>query len=124
MGTLLKQEPRINALKYFASEKETIDWCYWIDKQAKDLGWKPADVLKAFELQELEKANALALRDGDAKDEQLSGFGELFQELIFALRGFPEDGWSDWHSNAARGAVINLDLPKPEPPEGFKIKTG
>ena len=76
------------------------------------------------ELQELEKANALALRDGDAKDEQLSGFGELFQELIFALRGFPEDGWSDWHSNAARGAVINLDLPKPEPPEGFKIKTG
>ena len=68
------------------SPKGNIDWCRWIDKQAIDLGWEVSDVLKAFEIQELEKANALTLQDGDAKDEQLSGFGEILQNLVDVLR--------------------------------------
>ena len=79
MGTLLKQEPRINALKYFASEKETIDWCHWIDKQAKDLGWEPADVLKAFELQELENAV----------------YKQGCKGLYFSVEGFALNGYID-----------------------------
>ena len=55
MGTLFEQQPRQNAVKYF-SPKGNIDWCRWIDKQAIDLGWEVSDVLKAFEIQELEKA--------------------------------------------------------------------
>tara|TARA_Y100000310_G_scaffold251886_1_gene258514 strand:+ start:487 stop:753 length:267 start_codon:yes stop_codon:yes gene_type:complete len=85
MGTLFEQQPRQNAVKYF-SPKGNIDWCRWIDKQAIDLGWEVSDVLKAFEIQELEKANALTLQDGDAKDEQLSGFGEILQNLVDVLR--------------------------------------
>ena len=63
----------------------TIDWCKWVQTQAEDLGWEISDVLKAFEINQLEKANALALRDGDAKDEQQAGFGELFESLNSAI---------------------------------------
>ena len=84
MGTLFNQTERYNAIKHFTA-KGTIGWCHWIDKQAKDLDWEVSDVLKAFEIQELEKANNLALRDGDAKDEQLAGFGEILQNLVNVL---------------------------------------
>jgi len=84
MGTLFEQQPRQTAVKYF-SPKDSIDWCRWIDKQAIELGWEVSDVLKAFEIAEMEKANALALRDGDAKDEQLAGFGEILQNLVCAI---------------------------------------
>jgi hypothetical protein len=35
---------------------------------------------------EMERANDLRVNDGDAKDEQLAGFGELMQEFIFIFR--------------------------------------
>ena len=87
MGTLFEQQPRQTAVKYF-SPKGSIDWCRWIDKQAIELGWEVSDVLKAFEIAEMEKANALALRDGDAKDEQLAGLGKIFQNLVSAIARF------------------------------------
>ena len=84
MGTLLEQPPREECLRHL-STSSTIDWCKWVQTQAENLGWEISDVLKAFEINQLEKANALALRDGDAKDEQLAGFGELFESLNSAI---------------------------------------
>ncbi len=87
MGTLLNQEPREECLAPYRAAS-TIDWCNWIQTQSEKLGWEISDVLKAFEINEMQKANELALRDGDAKDEQLAGFGELFKELNNTLQEF------------------------------------
>ena len=84
MGTILEQPPREECLRHL-STSSTIDWCKWVQTQAENLGWEISDVLKAFEINQLEKANALALRDGDAKDEQQAGFGELFESLNSAI---------------------------------------
>ena len=84
MGTLLEQPPREECLRHL-STSSTIDWCKWVQTQAENLGWEISDVLKAFEINQLEKANALALRDADAIDEQQAGFGELFESLNSAI---------------------------------------
>ena len=85
MGTLLEQPPRGECLRYLSTSSQTIDWCKWVQTQAENLGWEISDVLKAFEINQLEIANTLALRDGDAKDEQLAGFGEILQNLVNVL---------------------------------------
>ena len=85
MGTLFNQQPRGECLKYLSTPSQTIDWCKWVQTQAENLGWEISDVLKAFEINQLEIANTLALRDGDAKDEQLADFGEILQNLVSVL---------------------------------------
>jgi len=47
-------------------------------------------VLEAAYVAQLRRANAMRVCDGDAKDEQLQGFGELAQELIGSIGGIAE----------------------------------
>ena len=82
MGTLFNQQPRSTLS---TEDDEIIMWCEWVDEQAKELNWEVKDVLKAFEIHERERTNNLLVRDGDAKDEQLAGFGEILQNLVNVL---------------------------------------
>lgn len=46
-----------------------------------------ADVIAAKHALELQRQNTLAVKGGDALDEQLAGFGELVRELTAAIKG-------------------------------------
>ena len=82
MGTLFNQKPR-NTLS--VEDKQVRIWCDWVNIQAKELGREVKDVLKAFEIYEKKRTNNLSVYDGDSKDEQLAGFGEILQNLVCAI---------------------------------------
>lgn len=77
MGTLFNQRPRdycdiqMHYLDSFLHEMTCI---------AKKHGIPLSEVLKAREILEWKRANDLFVADGDSKDEQLMGFGELLKE--------------------------------------------
>jgi hypothetical protein len=83
MGTLFSQAPR----KYLAVSREDVDF-FLSDagELAKKHKLTVADVIAARAVLETARASDLAVRNGDAFDEQVAGFGELVQELTEAIR--------------------------------------
>ncbi len=79
MGNLFDQPPReIDRV----GDTELLRWVRWADDYADKEGYTLEAVIEAKKALEMERANNLAVRDGDAKDEQLGGFGDLLRELI------------------------------------------
>lgn len=81
MGTLFSQKPRNNfsiddipyqfedAVQYLSniSKKQRINFC---------------DLVYLYEVMELTRKNDLYVANGDIKDEQLKGFGEILRDFV------------------------------------------
>lgn len=61
-----------------------------IQDAAKKTGISFQDALKAAEILELERRNQLFRQDGDYFDEQMGGFGEIFERIASSLEGLIE----------------------------------
>lgn len=82
MGTLFKQEPR----PYYANSIDDIDEQIKIMGALSKAHKIPLDqVISIAHVLELRRANDLYAYNGDAFDEQMQGFGELLQELIYTM---------------------------------------
>ena len=79
MGTLFSQQPR----NYFdVSFKEVKMFIEELLETAQETGVSSEFVLRVFELHEHKRANNIKVWDGDAKDEQLAGFGEILRDFL------------------------------------------
>ena len=78
MGTLFEQRPRDY---YHIGSKDIKDFLDEVVDIASDHELPVHDVIYAIEVLELRRKNNLYAWNGDAFDEQMAGFGELFQEL-------------------------------------------
>jgi hypothetical protein len=79
MGTLFSQSPR----NYFSIDNGDIkNEIVNIKLLAKDNGLTFDQVSKVIEILEKRRSNNIYCYDGDSKDEQLAGFGELIKEFI------------------------------------------
>lgn len=78
MGTLHDQKPRDfkNVTKSGALNLITE-----INEVSKETKLSFDQVFKIYELKEKQRTNSLYAANGDIKDEQLSGFGDLISEL-------------------------------------------
>lgn len=87
MGTLTSQLPRWDNL----SRKEDLaSWIQRVQHACEETGIKPSDdsiLAAALAGRELH----FRVSDWDIKDEQLAGFGELLQGLIYAIENLKED---------------------------------
>jgi hypothetical protein len=82
MGTLFTQEPR----PYYAVSMDDLDdQINIMGALSKAHKISLDQVISISHVLELERANNLYAYNGDAFDEQLCGFGELLQELIYAM---------------------------------------
>jgi hypothetical protein len=79
MATLFSQPPRNY---YKVSFKEVNVFIEGVLETATETGVQPEFVLRVFELCELQRTNNLKAWDGDAKDEQLAGFGEILRDFL------------------------------------------
>lgn len=83
MGTLFEQQPRWEHEAKLKIDKDRLDTFL---NEASILAKKHkitiTDVIAAKNALELERQNNISINDGDIKDEQLSGFGKLFRQLI------------------------------------------
>ncbi len=78
MGTLSNQPAR----KYrHITKSEVIELIEEINAVAKETKLSFDQVSKIYELKEKQRSNSLFVDNGDIKDEQLSGFGDLISEL-------------------------------------------
>ncbi|MBD2043479.1 hypothetical protein [Microcoleus sp. FACHB-672] len=82
MGTLFDQ-PERNHRRVTDSELDA----FLSDavKLAKKHSINVAEVIKAKGVLELERRNDLYVNNGDSFDEQMSGFGEILQEMVSTL---------------------------------------
>lgn len=48
---------------------------------AKENGFTPDQILKMWEILELQRRNNIAVDDGDFRDEQAGGFGDLLRDI-------------------------------------------
>ena len=88
MGTLFSQKER----NYCTVEDSHLDaFIAVIVKLSKKHGISVAEVIAAKEVLESERKNDLYVRNGDAFDEQMAGFGELLQQLISAIENLHSD---------------------------------
>lgn len=78
MGTLHDQQPR--DFKH-VTKSGALDLISEINEVAKETKLSFDQVFKIYELKEKQRTNSLYVANGDIKDEQLSGFGELISEL-------------------------------------------
>ena len=79
MATLFTQAPR----NYFdVSFKEVTTFIEKLLETATDTGVTPEFVLRVCELHEHKRTNNIKVWDGDAKDEQLAGFGEIASDFL------------------------------------------
>ncbi len=83
MGTLFKQEPR-NFHRIENSEK-LIEQIEILKKVQKKTGLTYEQVIDTCKMLELRRRNNLYADNGDIFDEQMTGFGELLQELISTI---------------------------------------
>lgn len=100
MGTLFQQPNR----SYYDVDfdKDVRYACEKIQKIAKDTKMSVSDVIEIYKIETHNRAINCYVADGDAKDEQLSGFGELFEsfnskldDLMEILRSKSEDEYED-----------------------------
>lgn len=87
MGTLHHQEPRN---KFHVQEKDVEDYILNVKEIASKHDMSIDQTIKILENLELQRKNNIAVANGDIHDEQLMGFGDLFQELNTKL-GFLAD---------------------------------
>lgn len=81
MGTLFEQPSRVTLTdEYCTDEMITVLKTY------QDAGYSKDQSIEIMKVHEMRKSNWINLNDGDIKDEQLMGFGELLKELIKVLR--------------------------------------
>ena len=78
MGTLTNQPER----KQMHTRDQVPDRLQYYMRIAKENQVSLSDVLKVKELLELERRNNLYVANGDIHDEQLAGFGKLFEKFI------------------------------------------
>ena len=79
MGTLYAQSPRNY---HIINLKEVSEQCKEIQKIAKELKLSFSEVLETYKLLENSRLTTIRVADGDAKDEQLGGFGIIAESLI------------------------------------------
>lgn len=82
MGTLMDQSPR----KYCTVDKNNIAnfinmCCNIAEKEGVDIDV----VLESAKILEMGRRNDLYVKNGDAFDEQMAGFGEILKELVGTL---------------------------------------
>jgi hypothetical protein len=78
MGTL-KEQPVRRTLNI--TEKQHVNFVEEISRVASETGVSIENVLKAREVMELSRRNDLFVANGDIHDEQMSGFGDLLENL-------------------------------------------
>ncbi|WP_175805384.1 hypothetical protein [Burkholderia ambifaria] len=83
MGTLFDQQERSYHTVSFGDVDSYLEGAKAL---AKKHGVSTSDVIAAAKVLELKRQNDFAVRDGDAKDEQLAGFGKLLIDLTEALQ--------------------------------------
>ena len=84
MGILGNQQDRST---FAYSKVSVIDLLNEIKNVAKSTGLSADQVLKAYEIKEYERRTNAYVENGDYKDEQMGGFGELFQDLNALILG-------------------------------------
>lgn len=82
MGTLFEQTPR-NYLTI--DEKDVEKLLYSFDVITTQNAVELKDVIKLYEAMEYGRRTTSYIQNGDAKDEQLAGFGELIEKFIETL---------------------------------------
>ncbi|QKJ29281.1 hypothetical protein HQ865_05765 [Mucilaginibacter mali] len=82
MGTLFDQQPRNYVNVKTDKVLELIDK---IKRISKDTNLSIDQVIKIYEIKELERKNDLFAMNGDIHDEQMTGFGELLKNAISSL---------------------------------------
>lgn len=82
MGTL-QQQPARNYSKIDENRLETF--IEEINEVAQKTGVSLETALKAREILEMERRNDLFVANGDIHDEQMSGFGDLLEDLTNAI---------------------------------------
>ena len=87
MGTLFEQAER-KALYVNQSEvKNLLEDALELSKKYKI----PLEtILKAYEIKEIERRNNLYKSNGDAFDEQMSGFGQILEKISASLDSISE----------------------------------
>ena len=88
MGTLFEQEPRDYRL---ISSGDLRSFLESATRLAKEFNISVSDVIQAKKALEMERQNSLYAANGDAFDEQLSGFGEILQDVVSAIENFKQD---------------------------------
>lgn len=84
MGDLFNQQPRSRR----KADRKIIDFIKDdVIEVAKQTGLNYDQVLKAYEILELERKNDLYVDNGDIHDEQMGGFGGLIQDLNVLILG-------------------------------------
>lgn len=79
MGTLFQQQPR----SYYDVDfdKDVRYACEKIQKIAKETKMSVSDVIEIYKIETQNRAISCYVCNGDIKDEQLAGFGELFDSF-------------------------------------------
>ena len=78
MGTLYNQPPR----NYFDIDfKYVKSECEEIQKIAEETGMSVADVIEVYKIKTQNRSIDCYVANGDIRDEQMAGFGELFKSF-------------------------------------------
>jgi hypothetical protein len=78
MGTLFKQSAR----RYWEFDKvDLMNYIETLKEVAKKTELTIDQVIEVAKIKEQERTNNIYVANGDAHDEQMTGFGELFQEF-------------------------------------------
>jgi hypothetical protein len=83
MGMLGNQPPRDYCRKGFQSLDDFLSEAILL---AKDRDVSVSEVIAAKHALELERQNDMAREDGDFRDEQMGGFGDLISKVADALQ--------------------------------------
>lgn len=84
MGTLFDQMPRANKdpfVSLFDVQCLIDDIC----KLSSDNYIKIEHIIEIYKVLEMRRQNTLYVHNGDAFDEQMSGFGEILQQIVSLL---------------------------------------
>lgn len=83
MGTLYNQTER----NYHpASFNYVRSSCEELKKIAKEMNMSIADVIEIYKIEVMDRATTCKVDDGDRKDEQLAGFGEIAKSLSESIK--------------------------------------
>ncbi len=83
MGTLFNQQPR----KYHQTQDYDIDViCTEIMHIKSTYGMSNNEAIEVLRIAEKRRTNNIFVANGDIKDEQLSGFGELIKEFNLIIK--------------------------------------
>lgn len=88
MGILGNQRDRS---KFRYEERHLIAFLNEVKNVAKSTGLSVDQILKAYEIKEHERRTNAYIENGDYKDEQMGGFGELLEEIKRALWAMSKD---------------------------------